>query len=189
MTTAGLSGLLIAGTELNFRREAIRPSGIADKCGIYEENPYTRRAIDWLSRQISLTNKGREASWIDRSKSVYYNLYGIERAGRLTGLRFFGGRDWYREGCTYLVDRQKPDGSWSADTEFDRWPPVSTSFALLFLVRGRTPILINKLVHGPGDDWNNDHHDARDLVDFAAHELFKRQPMAWQIFDAKRGVV
>ena len=39
-------------------------------------------------------------------------LYGIERAGRLTGRRFFGDKDWYRVGCEYLVAAQNRDGSW-----------------------------------------------------------------------------
>ena len=39
-----------------------------------------------------------------------------------------------------------------------------TSFALLFLAKGRSPVLINKLRHGPGNDWNNDADDIGNLV-------------------------
>ena len=53
------------------------------------------------------------------------------------------------------------------------WPTVSTSFALLFLSKGRTPVLISKLAHGipvqrrdVDTDWNNDRNDLRNLVDF-----------------------
>src|SRR5439155_187007 len=63
-----------------------------------------------------------------------------------------------------------------------------TSLALLFLSKWRTPIMVSKLVHGPGNDWNNDHNDARNLVEFVSKEMFKKQPLAWQIFDAKRGL-
>jgi hypothetical protein len=62
---------------------------------------------------------------------------------------------------------------------------VSTSFALLFLSKGRTPILVSKFAHGPGEDWNNKRHDARHLAEFASRELFRRQPLAWQVYDAR----
>ena len=67
--------------------------------------------------------------------------------------------DWYREGAAYLVrTRTASQGFWRGrGHEAD--PLVTTSFALLFLAKGRAPVLINKLRHGPGADWNNDHDD------------------------------
>ena len=80
----------------------------------------------------------------------FYYLYGLERAGRLSGLRFFGRHDWYREGAEELVRIQDhltaPGGA--SDQEGD--PLLATSFALLFLAKGRSPVLVNKLRHGPG---------------------------------------
>ncbi|HEV3263852.1 MAG TPA: prenyltransferase/squalene oxidase repeat-containing protein, partial [Gemmataceae bacterium] len=179
MTTAGLSGLIIAGMELNNGREQPNGNGTFKRCGVYDENPQVRKALDWIGDHFRLELK-------DPIRPIYYNLYGIERAGRLSGQRFLGRHDWYREGCEYLVnpERIREDGSWAADGQLDSWPVVSTSFALLFLSKGRTPVLISKLVHGPGEDWNNDRNDARHLVEFASKELFKRQPLAWQVFDA-----
>src|ERR1700730_14341639 len=87
---------------------------------------------------------------------TFYNLYGLERAGRLSGLRFFGAHDWYREGCQWLGRRQPADASWHEAGYYDQWPVVSTSFALLFLSKGRTPVLISKLVHGPWPRQDND---------------------------------
>jgi hypothetical protein len=180
MTTAGLCGLLISGMEVNDRREFIRPDGTADRCGEYEENTHIARALQWIGRYFSLETR----------KSTYYNLYGIERAGRLSGLRFLGSHDWYREGCAYIVRAQnRGEGSWSPKSHGDHDKTVATSFALLFLSKGRTPILISKLVHGPGDDWNNDRNDARNLVGFASKEVFNNTPLAWQIFDSKRGII
>ena len=72
---------------------------------------------------------------------------------------------------------------------YDRWPIVSTSFALLFLSKGKTPVLISKLVHGswPREnldlDWNNDRNDLKNLVAHASKEIFHRQPLAWQTVD------
>src|SRR5262249_34190947 len=44
--------------------------------------------------------------------------------------------------------------------------------------------------HGPvpeaGNDWNLHRSDARNLVAFASAELFKKQPLAWQVFDTRR---
>src|SRR5262249_7964839 len=106
--------------------------------------------------------------------------------------------DWYREGCEFLLEnetyKQRGDGSWMG-RGVGAHPVISTSFALLFLSKGRTPVLISKLVHGPyprkdhDHEWNNDRNDLRYLVEFASKELFKRQPLAWQVFDAMRAPV
>lgn len=177
MTTAGLCGLYIAGLELNEGREVLQKNGTATNCGVYAENKPIQMAHDWIGQRFR----------IDQPQAVFYNLYGIERTGRLSGQRFLGNHDWYREGCQFLVDCQnREDGSWMQRGIHDGWPVVSTSFALLFLSKGRTPILVSKLVHGPGNDWNNDRYDVRNLVNYASKELFKRQPLGWQVFDVKR---
>lgn len=185
MTTAGLSGLLIAGMELNAGREGpLDADGSAPNCGVYDENKPAVMALQWTAAKFRL----------DLPQRVFYNMYGIERIGRLSGLRFIGRHDWYREGCQYLVETQRDDGSWPAEIgHFDKWPVVCTSFGLLFLSKGRTPVLISKLVHTdswprlPGDlDWNNDRNDLKHMTEFASRELFKKQPLAWQIFDIMR---
>ncbi len=95
----------------------------------------------------------------------------------------------------YLVREQHGDGSWRTGGAWDQWPAVSTSFGLLFLSKGRTPILISKLSHGvpvqrrdADTDWNNDRNDLRHLVAFSAQELFKKLPLAWQTFDIMRAL-
>ena len=179
MTTAGLCGLIISGMELNPGREIIQANGQATDCGLYKENRPLERALGWMSNNFQIRRPG---------ETVFYKLYGIERAGRLTGQRFIGENDWYRIGCEYLTqpNMQADDGSWFGREPHDIWPTVSTSFALLFLSKGRTPVLVSKLVHGPGSDWNNDRNDARNLVNYASTELFRGRPMAWQVFDTSR---
>lgn len=176
MTTAGLCGLLISGIELNAGREVLQADGRASNCGVYAENKPATDALGWIARGFTITVRHH----------TYYNLYGLERTGRLSGQRFFGEHDWYREGCEFLVSAQKEDGSWQEPDGREGWPVISTSFALLFLSKGRTPILISKLAHGPGEDWNNDHSDARNLVEYAGREVFRKLPMAWQVFDTRR---
>ncbi|MGE3807112.1 MAG: DUF4159 domain-containing protein, partial [Gemmataceae bacterium] len=180
MTCAGLTGMYIAGMEHSSRQA----------CGQYRDNETLERALKWIVAHFRFEDIDPD---IGKARASFYNIYGIERVGRLSGQRFLGNHDWYREGCQVLVGQgplgknnplaQKDDGSWvGASGSFDRWKVVSTSFALLFLSRGRTPVLISKLKHGPGNDWNNDHHDARNLVRYARKELFKNQPLGWQIF-------
>ena len=185
MTTAGLCGLLIAGMELTVGREIIQPDGTATGCGIYDDNKAAAQALRWIGNHFTIDGSGMNGR-------VFYNLYGLERTGRLTGQRFLGGHDWYREGCQYLVREQRGDGSWKGDKPWEHNTVISTSFALLFLSKGRTPILMSKLAHGPplgrdvDTDWNNDRNDLRHLVDFSAKELFKKMPLAWQTFDMMR---
>ncbi len=198
MTTAGLCGLLIAGGNLNAAREVPNGDGTWKNCGDYPDNRSIAKALEWLGSRFP------SAGGIEHEHYLYYALYGIERAGRLTGLRFLGEHDWYRVGCEYLVRQQNGDGSWQSKTD-PGGPIVSTSFALLFLSKGRTPILISKLTHDGTDrvdgvpiripaggtaderknDWNNDRSDARHLVEYAGRELFKRKPMGWQVFNAR----
>ena len=183
MTTAGLCGLLISGMELNSGREELGVLG-AKRCGEYAENRPVTRGLEWLGQNFTVTVRDR----------TFYHLYGLERAGRLSGLRFFGEHDWYREGSDFLVKKQDANGFWLVGSGQDRQPVISTAFALLFLSKGRTPVLISKTVHGdwprklPGQpgfdqDWNNDRNDLRNLVQFTSKHLFKGLPLAWQTYD------
>src|SRR5262249_17118342 len=124
-------------------------------------------------------------------ESPFYGLYGLERAGRLSGQRFFGGHDWYETACRWLVKAQKPDGTWSSDfagqKAHDKPKAVATSFALLFLSKGRTPVLVSKPAYGGKDynGWNNKRNDMKHLVEYVSRVLFDGQPLAWQAFDVR----
>ena len=185
MTIAGICGLAIAGMELNAGREQWQPDGRFKNCGVYNENGPERAAMKYLVDNFKL----------DLSDRAYYHLYGIERAGRLTGQRFFGEHDWYREGCEFLTKRQDPEGSWPSRTGHDRWPHINTSFAVLFLSKGRTPVVISKLVHGNwpraewDTDWNNDRNDLRHLTENVSRtDLFDKKPATWQTYDVSRAL-
>ncbi len=203
MTVAGVCGLIIAEMALDDNEQKLDPTtGVAANCGRYESSDAVNRGMNWIGKRFSF-NEAPEL------KSVFYNVYGIERVGRLSGQRFLGRFDWYREGCDYLTSERsgrRVDGNWKLDKaglSFDGVDVISTSFALLFLSKGRTPILITKLAHGDhvlqgggtllekGDDpgvtgWNRKHHDARNLTDFASRELFNGLPLGWQIYDPRR---
>ncbi len=187
MTIAGVCGMAIVTQELNTNRQGLRPDGTAQFCGVYVEDEAIRRAMAWLSAPDRTGSTRFRFENISPYNAVYYNAYGIERAGRLTGQRFLAGRDWYREGCELLVSIQQADDSWvgSRGESLQFTPIINTSLALLFLSKGRTPVLISKWAYGKDNGWNNKHFDAKNLVDFASMEMFKKQPLAWQAYDAR----
>ena len=175
MTCAGISSLIITGQRTR-RGGEVLIGDVVRHCGHghHAASPALDRAIDWLGRRFTVTeNFGGEQEW-----RMYY-LYGLERAGRLSGRRTFGGHDWYRKGTEELVRTQRlvsGEGEW-----WEGSPVVSTSFAILFLAKGRTPVLIDKLQHGPVGDWDNDPDDARNLTALAARDWDR--PLTWQVVD------
>ena len=196
MTVAGVSGLVIANMALGESQQKLDPkTGIAANCGIYPANSTIQKGLNWIAEHFSF----RDAK---KSHSVFYNIYGIERVGRLSGERFLGDHDWYREGCQFLVEIQKPGGSWELSSSSFDTESISTSFSLLFLSKGRTPIIISKLAWGDAllrqgqlieksgkpdlIEWNRKRNDARNLTEFASRELFDGLPLGWQIYDPRR---
>src|ERR1051326_4336786 len=189
MTVAGACGLLITGMDLNVGREKIDGKKV-EGCGQYAAQKELDRAVRLVGRELPAEPGGFDGLL---KQHLYYTLYGIERLGRLSGQRFLGGKDWYRIGCEFLVGEQRDDGSWVHGDGEENGPTACSAFALLFLSKGRTPVLISKYAHDQnqdGDDWNNDHYDVRNLVEFTRKEIFARPnqpapPLAWQIFDPR----
>lgn len=204
MTVAGVCGLLIARMGLEDNKQGLNPAtGVAANCGQYPENDAIRKGMNWIGDNFAFADAVGQ-------KSLFYNVYGIERVGRLSGQRFIGEKDWYRDGCDFLVLKktgttQRGDGSWATqnDTNFRGVDVISTSFALLFLSKGRSPVLISKMAHGPFTkgakgmlverdmkdgviDWNRKHNDARNLTEFASRELFRNVQLGWQTYDPRR---
>lgn len=91
---------------------------------------------------------------------VYYMLYGYERVGEATGLIRFKEQRWFDEGARYLISAQSGDGSWQDGTFAG---PIDTAYALLFLSRGRAPVVVQKLQLEDAR-WNNRTRDAASLV-------------------------
>ena len=139
MTTAGLCGLLMASMDLNRDRDFTTREGHWSHCGVYKESENVAGAQKWLANHFPNLDQ------IGDMQHLFYCLYGLERAGRLTGLRFIGEHDWYRVGCQFLVRTQGADGSWHGKDIGESGTIIPTSFALLFLSKGRTPVLISKV--------------------------------------------
>ncbi len=113
----------------------------------------------------------------------YYYLYGVERVGRLTARRLIGQSDWYREGAEYLVNHQDPLAHyWRGSSQMEQNSPhITTAMALLFLSKGRWPIVMGKLQHGAEGDWNNHRRDAAHLTAFAEQQWDLE--LTWQVID------
>ncbi len=187
MTTSGLCNLLITGLDLAKGKAVLLDDGSAKDCGKYVDNKAVVEACAWLGNNFPAEINNENAV---RLRSPFYALYGIERAGRLSGQRFFGGHDWYEVGCRWLTKTQRANGSWAgagAGHTFDREPVLATGFALLFLAKGRTPVLVSKMAYGAvtSSGWNNKRSDMKNLTDYCGKEIFKNRPLAWQVFDIR----
>lgn len=193
MTAAGVCGLLITGMQLYRNNEKLNADGTILNCGRFEKNDPLAKGLIRLADTFT----------VDHILFRFYNIYGLERAGRLSGQRFFTGskgqtHDWYRAGTLFLLRQQRPvEGNWRSDMPSDGHPIIATSFALLFLAKGKTPVLIHKMVHGLPHtersligDWNNDRNDVRNLTEYCSKEIFKKDgrpvPLTWQVFDASK---
>ena len=82
----------------------------------------------------------------------YYGLYGIERIGVASGRKYFGTIDWYQtRRRNKFLKGQAANGGYGSIHD--------TCFALIFLVRGRAPVMMNKLMYENAtkkqtDPWN-----------------------------------
>ena len=171
MTCAGIASLTIASGQVSALDAEVTPEGVKCCGGAEGEDVAIERAIDWLGRNFSVRRNP------SANRHYYYYMYALERVGRLAGRRFIGDHDWYREGVEALLDGQdKFDGYWNGDD-----PIVSTAFAVLFLSKGRRPILIAKLKHQPQDDWNRHGHDVSHLTQYV--EKRWRRELTWQVVD------
>ena len=186
MTCAGVASMIICGSKRYEGRETINGDQIRN-CGSGGFNPALQAGLDWLSARFRVSeNFGSRGGQLWK----YYYLYGLERAGRLSGLRFFGNHDWYFEGAEHLVhdpNRDPLQGKWTGTGSAETNPLVTTSFVLLFLAKGRSPVLINKLQHGPGSDWNNDRDDVRNLTNLVSREW--KHLVTFQVVDPETSTI
>ncbi|MBX3411609.1 MAG: DUF4159 domain-containing protein [Pirellulales bacterium] len=182
MTSAGISSVVIASGRLN-EPDVQLLGGQVRCCGDQASSAVVDNALNWLGRNFSVrTNSGRGNTWL------LYNLYGIERVGRLTARRFIGEHDWYREGVAMLVETQDQlSGFWKNESHGESDPRVATSLALLFLSKGRRPVIAGKLAHGPDNDWNHHRADIANLTTYV--EKRWQRDLTWQIISPQAATV
>lgn len=155
MTAAGLTVLFIAQQQL-YRDRDTQPEGLVRAI---------QRGMTWMDRN-ALTHQG-PGSAAPGGGHRGYAIYGIERVGLASGVRYIGGVDWYDHFAKQL--RGRSVGSASQAT--------TLSFYLMLFSRGNVPIWANKL-EIPKYAWNNRPFD----IFYLNQSLIERTQteMGWQ---------
>ncbi|MEI8195383.1 MAG: DUF4159 domain-containing protein [Phycisphaerae bacterium] len=160
MTAAGIATLFLTQDYLR--------STAGLNCVGYISNPSLDAGLAWM-------HKNYNSLWADG-----YFLYGMERIGVASGIKYFGTSDWFQEGAEILTTQQEKDGHWEGA---DGGPVANTAFGLLFLARGRAPVAINKLDYKgnkPADaPWNERPRDVANLTRYLARK--SEMDLNWQI--------
>jgi len=188
MTCAGVGAMVIIGMAAGDADASVDDNGDVLCCQPQKEDQSVEKGLAWLGRNFAVRGNpvGRKIS----ENWHYYYLYALERAGRLSAQRFIDQHDWYREGTEFLVREQDPlTDSWRGGVS-EQDSTVTTSFALLFLAKGRRPVVMAKAKAPEGEDirgWAQHRRDAAHLV-VAAEEAWDL-PMTWQAIDASKAKV
>lgn len=182
MTVAGIASLVMTSSMLQDDKD-VDANGNPNCCRPPTIDAALERGRSWLTTRFAVgSNPGMDDKWI------FYYLYGLERAGRLSGQRFFGEHDWYRRGADFLVkgfDRRQ-DMWTGGKSGHEEEPLMATSFAMLFLSKGLAPVLINKLKYesaGAKDSWNQHPYEIRNLTDRISGADRWPKLVTWQTVD------
>ncbi len=99
MTCAGIASLVIVGDQLAGLEST--SLDVLQCCGgEFTEQDRIALGLKWLGDNFSVhSNPGHQMAHL-------YYLYALERVGRLTGRRFIGDSDWYRQGALQLLNMQ-----------------------------------------------------------------------------------
>ncbi|MEO6436873.1 MAG: DUF4159 domain-containing protein [Tepidisphaeraceae bacterium] len=170
MTVGGIASLLVAHDYLEAPLLGSRTAG---------QRPYN----DFLTAGLAFLESGDNAIDImqtapDAKFIVGYNLFGLERVGLASGLKYFGKHDWFAELARRVVALQHPSGAWG---RLGQGPDaiIDTAYVILFLSRGRHPVLMNKLKFE--GLWTNRPRDVANLAGFTGREM--ERPINWQVVD------
>ncbi|HYE18002.1 MAG TPA: DUF4159 domain-containing protein [Tepidisphaeraceae bacterium] len=166
LTPAGVATLFITQDMLNNHKGECK-GNIVDKD--------IERGIEWMSKNYAKTGNN------------LYALYNVERVGTASGHKYFGTVDWYEDGVNKLLKSQAANGSWAGG---HGGSVPGTVWAILFLVKGRAPVMMNKLDYAidtrgdkGGANWNQRPRDIANLARWAGKALEKE--LNWQIVNLK----
>lgn len=179
MNCAGVASLMVVNDALEAPSvsKVGRQASAADKA--------LAAGLDWLETADNAINVGG-------LRTVYlgYTLHTLGRVGLESGFKYLGAHDWYRALAKKIVLSQWENGSWGRGDQSTADTLIDTSYTLLFLARGRHPVMMNKLRLDPPagrpvnplemvNTWNNRPRDLAGLTRFASREL--ERPVNWQI--------
>jgi hypothetical protein len=167
--------------------QVMSATGTVQCCCPQTTDPALEKGLAWLGSKFSASRNPSPFLNL-ASHNLYYYLYGVERVGRFTGQRFIGRHDWYRQGAEVLVAQQDGlSGRWRGRGSGEDDPLVATSFALLFLSKGRRPVVLGKLSYGESPDWNA-HRSAVPNLARRIEQRWKRD-LSWQTIDIRAATV
>jgi hypothetical protein len=166
MTTAGVATLFITQDFL-YSMQAIACNG-----SVFDRN--IEHGIRWVEEHFEVGGDRRGL----------YTLYNIERVGVASGRKYFGKIDWYQDGAAYLLGEQsKEKGHWPKDNG----KVHETAWAVVFLVRGRAPVMMNKLDYASTQryskaktsTWNQRPRDVANIAKWVGKQI--ERDLNWQI--------
>ena len=164
------ASLTAAGVATLFMTQDYLHADAGVRCVGNSTSPHIDAGLAWLSAHYDRILESKSANL------PYYALYGMQRVGNASGRKFFGDVDWYQNGVDFLLSHQQADGSWGSLQD--------TSLALLFLSRGREPVVLSKLQYDDGakpGNWNERPRDAANLTRYISKET--ERELNWQIVD------
>ena len=181
MTCAGIASMLIL-EDASATQDARVQGNQIQCCTPGAAQDYdANKSLQWLAENFSVIQNPGYGDWY-----LYY-MYGLERVGRLTGQRFIGDHDWYREGCDAIVGPKNSRLMGVTQGSGGLQPPAARAMALLFLSKGKRQVVIGQLQHSsdPGSgDW---HRHRRSIQHLTGHvELAWKRDLAWQTLRLQR---
>ena len=178
MSAAGAATLFITNDYLHSRE--------AEDLNKVSINKPLDEALRWLGESFAVDrNIGRDNAPGQRGGGIFdgfvkpigtyvhYMLFGYERVGEASGLTRFGTHKWFDEGADFLIRTQEYDGHWLGTIGSE----ADTAYSLLFLSRGRAPIVIQKLQFD--GRWNNRPRDASGFTHFMRRA--SERHVNWQV--------
>ncbi|HQY87556.1 MAG TPA: hypothetical protein PK402_02785, partial [Tepidisphaeraceae bacterium] len=173
--TTATPSMTAAGVATLFITQDFTQADQGVNCSGNVTNDAIDRGLEYLTREFLNVSTLR-------AQHPFYTLYGIERIGVASGLKYLNAQDWFAIGADSLVRSQQQSGQFGSDM-------VDTSFALLFLSRGREPVAMNKIKYDVLDKddmpvegvWNQRPRDVANAVHFAGR--LSEKWLNWQIID------
>ncbi len=181
MTCAGVASIIISRGRLGGRTSSIVGDQVRCCGGDLDEKDAVEEGLTWLGRNFSTqVNPGGNLM------TFYYYIYALERVGRLSGRRFIGEHDWYRVGAERLIALQDEFlGYWKGSGPLEP-EAVATSFALLFLSKGKRQVVVGRLRYPDTESstlWKRHPDGMRQLVRHVEREWGR--DLTWQTIDSE----
>jgi len=167
MTAAGVATLFIT-------QEFVRATEGIDGTRGNPTDSNIKRGLEWIT-----------ANYPGVLRDInYYAMYGVERVGVASGFKYFGTIDWFQSGAEAILKRSGPDARFGNNQD--------AAWAILFLSRGRAPVMANKLQYnitlekdGKSDsreaNWNQRPRDVANATRWADVNIERK--LNWQIIN------